>query len=202
MSFRDGVFPEKLKCGVVCAIHKGESKISCSNYWPISTLPILSKILEKLTHKRLFQYLNKFDILYKHQFGFQKGKSTEHAILDLHTKIIKSIEKHEKACSIFLDFAKAFDTVNHDILLSKLEYYGGKDIPLKSYLQNRQQCIKINSDISDFQTLLCGVPQGSVLGPSLFHIYINDIFLSAPKVSFHLFVDDTCVSLKQKSKTT
>ena len=81
-----------------------------------------SKILEKLTHKRLFQYLNKFDILNKHQFGFQKGKPTEHAILDLHTKIIKSVEKHEKACSIFLDFVKAFDTVNYDIILSKLEY--------------------------------------------------------------------------------
>ena len=161
--------------------------------------------MEKLTHKRLFQYLNKSDILYKHQFGFQKGKPTEHAILDLHTKIIKSVEKHEKACSIFLDFAKAFDTINHDILLSKLEYYGVQDIPLKwfkSYLQNRQQCVKINSNISDFQTLLCGVPQGSVLGPSLFHIYINDIFLSALKVSFHLFVDDTCILLKQKSKTT
>ena len=104
-----------------------------------------------------------------------------------------------------MDFAKAFDTVNHDILLSKLEYYGVKDIPLKwfkSYLQNRQQCVKVNSNIADFQTLLCGVPQGSVLGPSLFHIYVNDIFLSAPKVPFHLFVDDTCISLKQKSKTT
>ena len=199
MSFRDAVFPEKLKCGVVSAIHKGKSKTSSCNYWPISTLPILSKILEKLTQSSI-PY--KFDKLYKHQFGFQKGKSTEHAILDLQTKIIKSLEKHEKACSIFLDFAKAFDIVNDDILLSKLEYYGVKDIPLKSYLQNRQQCIKINSNISDFQTLLRGVPQGSVLGPSLFHIYINDIFLSAPKVSFHLFVDDTCILLKQKSKTT
>ena len=119
MSFRDEVFPGKLKCGVVYAIHKGESKISCSNYWLISTLPILSKILEKLTHKIPFQYLNKFDILYKHQFGFQKGKSTEHAILDLHTKIIKSVEKYEKACSIFLDSAKAFDTVNDDIYTIK-----------------------------------------------------------------------------------
>ena len=129
-------------------------------------------------HKRLFQYLNKFNMLYKHQFGFQKGKTAEHVILDLHTKIIKSIEKHEKACSIFLDFAEAFDTVNHDVLLTKLEYYGVRDMPLKlfkSCLQNRQQCIKINSNISDFQTILCGVSQGSVLGPLLFLIYIMEL---------------------------
>ena len=129
MSFRDGVFPKKLKCGVVYSIHKGESRITCYNCRPISILPILSEILEQLMHKRLFQYL-KFNILYKHQFEFQKGKSTEHAILDLHTKIIKSIEKHENNCSIFLDFAKAFNTVKHDILLRKLEYYGVRDIPL------------------------------------------------------------------------
>ena len=98
--------------------------------------------------------------------------------IDLHTKIIKSIEKHEKACSIFLDFAEAFDIVNHDILLTKLEYYGVRDMPLKwfkSYLQKRQQCIKINSNISDFQTILCGVSQGSVLGPLLFLIYIMEL---------------------------
>ena len=90
---------------------------------------------------------------------------------------MKTTEKHKKACSIFLEFAKAFDTRNHDILLSKLEYYGVRDIPLKwfkSYLQNRQQSVKTNSNISDFQIIICGVPQGSVLGLVLFLIYIND----------------------------
>ena len=96
----------------------------------------------------------------------------------------------------------AFDTVKHDIILSKLDYYGVRDVPLKwfkSYLQNRQQCVKINSNIFDFQTILCGVPQGSVLGPLLFLTYINDICLSAPKVSFHLFADDTRVFYSNKS---
>ena len=101
MSFRGWVFPEKLIYGVVYPILKGESKITCSNYAPISILPIKRKILEKRMHKRLFQYLNKFDILYNYQFGFQKGKSTEHATLNLHTKIIKSTENMKKPVLYF-----------------------------------------------------------------------------------------------------
>ena len=107
-------------------------------------------------------------------------------------------EKHKKACAIFLDFAKAFDIVNHDILLRKLEHYGIRGELLdwfKSYLGNRKQCVNINDNSSKCSGLTCGVLQGSVLGPLLFLIYINDIYTSAPKVSFHLFADDTFILL-------
>ena len=174
----------------------------CTNYRPIWILPILSKIFEKLVHKRLVNYLGKYKLLIKHQYSFQKGKSTEHAILDLHKDIVEAIEKKEKACAIFLNFAKAFDTVNHKILLKKLEYYGVRGVPLiwfQSYLHNRQQCVKINQSTSDSKTITCGVPQGSILEPLLFLININDIFLAAPKVSFHLFADDTCIFHSNKN---
>ena len=122
---------------------------------------------------------------------------------------IRSPEKHcwsywkkEKACAIFLDFTKAFDAVNHKILLKKLEYYGVRGVSLisfQSYLHNRQQCVKINQSTSDSKTITCGVLQDSVLGPFLFLVYINDIFLAAPKLSFHMFADDTCIFHSNKN---
>ena len=174
----------------------------CSNYRPISILLLFSKILEKLMHKRLTSFLDRYNILYKHQYGFQRGKLTDHAILDLHTNKIKAVENREKSCSIFLDFAKAFDTVNHDIFLEKLKYYGIRGLPLnwfKSCLSGRYQCVKINNAKSDNKEIVCGVPQGSVLGPTLFLTYITDIYKSAPKVCFHLFADDTCLFYSNKS---
>ena len=117
--------------------------------------------------------------MYKHQDGFQRGKSTDHAILDLHTNIIKAIENREKSCSIFLHFAKDFDTVNQEFLLKKLKYYGIRGLPLnwfKSYLSGRYHCVKINNAKSDNKAIVCGVPQGSVLDSLLFLIYINNIY--------------------------
>ena len=111
------------------------------------------------------------------------------------------MKKKEKACTIFLDFAKAFDTVNHEILFAKLQYYEIRGTTLKwleSNLHNRQQFVKLNQDISDQKTISCGVPQGRVLGPLLFLIYINNIYLSAPEVSFHLLADDTCLIYTNK----
>ena len=120
-------------------------------------------------------YLEIYDMLFK---GFQKEKSTEHVILNLCSNIIQVIEKQEEPCTIFLNFSKAFDTVNHEILIAKLQYYEIRGTTLKwfeSYLHNRQQFVKLNQDISDQKTISCGVPQGRVLGPLLFLISINDI---------------------------
>ena len=189
LSFVQGIVRNKLKIGVIYPIHKGDSKFICSNYRPISILPIFSKIIEKLMHKRLTSFLEKYEILFKHQYGFQKGKSTEHAIIDLHSSIIKAIEKKEKECAAFIDFAKAFDTVNHKILLKKLEFIGIRGIQLKwfdSDLSNRQQSVKIGQDISDFKTVKCGVPQGSVLGLLLFLIFINNIYQPQKSLSTYL----------------
>ena len=147
-------------------------------------------------YSRFIDFIEINDILYKNQFGFQRGKSTEHALLDLYRNIVQSIKSEEKTSCIFLDFAKAFDTVNHEILLGKLEHYGIRGLPLiwfKSYLSNRKQAVKIGQCISHDKPITCGVPQGSVLGPLLFLIYVNDIHVSSPQVKFHLFADDTCI---------
>ena len=196
------MIPQKLKMAVVYPIHKKESKIKVSNYRPISILPLVSKIFEKPIHERLMDFFNKHDIIYKHQFGFQRGKSTEHAFLDLLYNIVSALETKDKVCSIFLDFAKAFNTVNHDMLLSKLEYYGMRGSPLKlmnSYLSGRTQCVKIGGSTSERALITCGVPQGSVLGSLLFLVYITDIHKSDSEASFHLFADETSLSFADKN---
>ena len=118
------------------------------------------------------------------------------AILDIYTKVVQAFENNENACCVFLDFAKAFDTVNHDILLRKLENYGIRGLALNwfnSYLKNRMQLVNINGIHSNRLEIKCGVPQDSVLGPLLFLIYINDIYMTSTVLKFHLFADDTSI---------
>ena len=162
--------------------------------------------MERLMYNRLLSFIKKHDVLYQKQYGFQSGKSTELAIDSLLGNVIETFEKKKNSICIFLDFAKAFDTVDHQILLKKLEHYGIRGHSLKwfeSYLNERKQCVSIGNTISDVKTLTCGVPQGSILGPLLFLLYINDINKSSNLLKFLLFADDTCLSysFKPNAKT-
>ena len=200
-SFTTGNYPDTLKLAIVTPAHKSDSKMFMNNYRPISVLPIFSKILERLMHKRLFNFLTLNNSLFEHQFGFQPRKTTSMAILDIYTTIVQAFENNENACCVFLDFAKAFDTVNHDILLRKLENYGIRGLALNwfnSYLKNRMHLVNINSIHSNRLEIKCGVPQGSVLGPLLFLIYINDIYMTSTVLKFHLFADDTSIFYANK----
>ena len=167
-----------MKTVKVIAIHKKDSKLEVSNYRPISLLSNIEKIFEKLMHSRLNEFLEERQILYYKQFGFRKDFSTNHAILNLLEIIQKALDGGQIACGIFIDLEKAFDTVSHDILLEKLDLYGIRGISndwFRSYLSDRSQIVSINGFNSDYKTVKYGVTQGSVLGPLLLLIFINDL---------------------------
>ena len=129
-------------------------------------------------YNRLESYLESHNIIFDHQFGFRKGYSTEHALMCKTEQIKKNFNQKKFTCGVFVDLEKAFDTVNHEILLNKLRYYGVKGSSISwfaSYLQNRRQHVTLNGEISNSKPVICGVPQGSILGPLLFLIYINDM---------------------------
>ena len=196
LSFYVGMFPSKLKVGKVSPLQKKGSCNNPSNYRPISILSVFSKIFEKLMHQRLYKFLESFEILYPLQFGFREKHSTSHALLSLTESIKQSIDSGKVGCGIFLDLQKAFDTVNHKILLDKLEHYGIRGNALKwfqSYLSGRTQYVTVNGHVSDPLPITCGVPQGSVLGPLLFLIYVNDLPNVSKVMQFYLFADDTSI---------
>lgn len=197
LSIRTGVFPNVFKISVVHPIHKAGSRDCVSNYRPISVLPVLSKILEKIFNKRLLLYLEKQQIIAHNQFGFRAGRSTAQAVTELTNLVAHHIDSKNKCIGVFLDLAKAFDTVSVPILINKMERIGirGKVLDLfKDYLNNRSQRVTIDGIYSPDAQVSFGVPQGSVLGPTLFLIYINCLCsLTIQNCRIFTFADDTAL---------
>jgi len=201
-SFSTGVVPDELKLAKIVPIFKQGNKEDLTNYRPISVLPVFSKILEKIMYERLNNHLIKNDILYSMQHGFRSGHSTAMSLINLQEQITTAIDNNEFSVGIFIDLAKAFDTVDHGILLKKLQHYGIRGVThqwFSSYLTNRNQQVICNGILSKFQQVKYGVPQGSNLGPLLFLIYINDLPNTSTILNFIIFADDTNVFHSHKS---
>ena len=193
-SFQSGIYPDTFKIAKVISLFKKGNPELPSNYRPISLLSIFSKKFEKLMYKRLYSFLEVHNILYSLQFGFQENHSIDHALVNLTESVKNTLDNKRLGCGIFIDLQRAFDTVNHKILLSKLEHYGIRGCALgrfRSYLPDRKQYVSVNGKSSSLLTVSCGVPQGSVLGPLLFLVYINDLPNASKKLTFYLFADDT-----------
>ena len=202
-SFETGVFPDDMKKAKVVPIFKGGDKTNLSNYRPISMLPQFSKLLEKLYNNRLMSFLKYKDILYNGQYGFRENHSTSLALMELVEEITSNIDKRLCTTGVFIDLRKAFDTIDHSILIHKLNHYGIRGLAshwLTSYLSSRKQYVCIENDVcSNDKTILCGVPQGSILGPILFLLYINDLPNISDKLKFILFADDTNIFYTDKN---
>ena len=190
----NGIFPEKLKLAKVIPVFKSGDDQLFSNYRPISLLSSISKIFEYVIQEQLVDYLLVNNLLCNEQFGFRSGYSTELAALHLVDNMINEIDNGKTPINIYIDLSKAFDTLNHDILIHKLNYYGVKGSELKlfdNYLSNRKQYTEVNGYKSNTQMIQTGVPQGSILGPLLFLLYINDLPRSSNNFKMIMYADDT-----------
>jgi hypothetical protein len=197
-----GTFPNELKVARVVPLFKSGDARLVQNYRPISVLSVFSKIFERVIYIRLFEYLEKNEILSNSQFGFRKGHSTITALIVLIDKILAGFNKGDITLGIYLDFSKAFDTINHNILLRKLSKYGIRGIALDllcNYLDSRSQYVSFNSFNSDLLPITCGVPQGSILGPLLFILYINDISTVSDILFSILYADDSNLFVQGKN---
>ena len=178
----------------LCPVYKSDDKLQINNYRPISNLPIFPKIFEMLVYNWLLEFLNKNFVLAQNQYAFLAKHYTFMALMRMVDDISNEINNTNFSIGIFIDLSKAFDTINHKLVIKKLHHYGVTGIALDwfiSYLSNRSQFVKIQDSSSDLLNITCGVPQGSILGPLLFILYMNDIINASTLATFILFADDT-----------
>ena len=207
-SIQTGIYPDKMKLAEVIPLYKGKDSDEIINYWPISLLITMSKVIEKLIYQRTISFIEKNNILYHSQYGFRSKRSCEQAIQELVGNVLDSKNVKQHSCAVFLDLSKAFDTLDHQILLDKLEKYGIHGICnnwFKSYLRDRKLQCKINSIEngtikSDVYNISHGTAQGSCLGPLLFILFTNDIHKLPLYSRLILFADDTTLYCHHKSK--
>ena len=203
LHMREGIFPEVLKSGKITPIFKKGSPEDMGNYRPVSTLPIFGKLFEKIIYSRIYSFAQSQGIINPNQFGFRRSHSTSHAV-NYSVKIIDdALQEQKHVLGIFVDLSKAFDTIDHDTLLVKLNRYGIRGQAqnlIKSYLSRRTQYTEVLDEKSDSLTIKYGVPQGSVLGPLLFLLYINDISRASTMGTFIMFADDTNIFVEGKTE--
>ena len=204
LSLHTSCFPNDWKLGKVTPIHKEGDKYDVNNYRPISVLPVLSKIIERAVHDQLYSFLTDNNILNSCQSGFRRNHSTSSSLIDVSDYILQNMNQGLVTGALFLDLKKAFDTVNYDILLKKLHNYGVTGNSLnwfRSYLSGRMQAVNINSTLSDFKHVNIGIPQGSILGPLLFIIYVNSL-PDCINCKCVMYADDTTLLFKSADSTS
>ena len=199
LSLVSGTIPLSCKRACVSPLHKTGDKTDPGNYRPISILPVIGKTIEYFVSEQITRYFDSNKLFSNRQYGFRKNHSTTYLMLDLFDEIYTSKSKNKTPAIVYLDIKKAFDSVDHEILLKKLVFYGLGGTVLewfRNFLSDRYQCTKSNNSKSTFLRIICGVPQGSILGPLLFSIYINDLS-NACKLSIpFLFADDGALLFK------
>ena len=198
---RESIYPEFFKVARVVPVYKGEDPTQFGNYRPVSVLPVLSQVFERVLQNRLVEFLSEAGVLIPGQYGFRAGHSTAMAVLDMVEKIRGAWNSGNSALGVFIDLKKAFDTVDHHILLAKLEHYGirgGAQDLLASYLKGRSQYVVYGGYESGRGEVSCGVPQGSVLGPLFFLLYVNDMGNACKELELVLFADDTNIFAQER----